>query len=130
MEEIPMRQSFSLRTWLSAAFVGLALTGSAAAAGAIAVDDPPGKRPGEVRALGVAVGEANPVAARAKALTMCRKQGGISCKLVLSFRGCGAYATSPARYGVGMGGSILVAERGAMRNCGNQQCQIIAAKCE
>jgi hypothetical protein len=97
------------------------------AAGAIAVDDEEGEtEPG----YGIVVGSATRDSAAKEALAECRKSGNKSCKVVVRFDKCGAYAGSKKYFGIGYGRSEDVARTMAMNECGNAACKVIVADCE
>jgi len=97
------------------------------AAGAIAVDDEEGEaEPG----YGVVTGAASRDEAGKQALAECKKQGNKSCKVVVRFDKCGAYAASKKNYGIGFGGSEAAAKTKALEECGGGACKIIVAECE
>ncbi len=97
------------------------------AAGAIAVDDEEGETdPG----YGVVTGAATRDEAGRDALAECRKQGNKSCKVVVRFDKCGAYASSRKNAGIGFGGTLNLAKAKALEDCGANACKIIVAECE
>lgn len=97
------------------------------AAGAIAVDDDEGDTdPG----YGVSTGAASRDQAGKDALAECKKQGNKSCKVVVRFDKCGAYASSKKNSGIGFGSSVGVAKTKALEDCGTSACKIIVAECE
>ena len=97
------------------------------AAGAIAVDDEQGESaPG----YGFVTGADSRAEAGAQALKECKKQGNDSCKVVVRFDQCGAYAASSKFYGVGWGKSKTAAESMAVEKCGNGKCKVVVSDCE
>lgn len=97
------------------------------AAGAIAVDDEEGESdPG----YGVVTGYATRDEAGKEALAECKKQGNKSCKVVVRFDKCGAYAANKKNYGIGYGATASAARTKAMEECGASSCKIIVAECE
>ena len=111
------------------ALIVLASTGAAFAWGAIAIDDEEGDTADDV-GYGWATGYPNQRAAQQEAMSECKGQGNENCRMVLTFQGCGAYATSPSRYGVGSAATAAQAERNAMRACNNSACTIVLSQCE
>ncbi len=105
----------------------LATSGSAFAAGAIAVDDEQGDdEPG----YGIVVGEDTREDAGREALKACRKSGNTDCKVVVRFDKCGAYAASKKYYGIGYGSSLNKAKSMALDACGNSNCKVLVSDCE
>jgi hypothetical protein len=117
------------RRVFATALIVLASSGTAFAWGAFAVDDEEGDTADEV-GYGWSTGYPTRNAAAQAAMNECKGQGNDNCRLVLTFQGCGAYATSPARYGVGTASNSRAAERNAMQACNNSQCQIVLSQCE
>src|ERR1700728_4027822 len=112
-------------------FVGacllLSLTGSARAEGAIAVDDQPGQKPSDA-GFGIGFGD-TPESAQRAALAKCNSAGNESCKVVIVFDQCGAYASSNERFGVGSANSEDDAKVIALQQCGNGHCRVVASDC-
>jgi hypothetical protein len=111
---------------LGAALI-LAQTGSVWAAGAIAVDDQPGSKPSDA-GYGIGFGDTKE-SAQTAALKKCNAVGNSSCKVVVWFDKCGAYASSNEKYGIGWGGSEDDAKSKALEQCGNDQCRVVASDC-
>jgi len=105
----------------------LALSGGAWAEGAIAVDDQPGQKPSDA-GYGIAFGDSKASAEQA-ALAKCNSMGNESCKVVVWFDKCGAYASSNEKYGIGWGDSEDAAKDKAMEQCGNGHCRVVASDC-
>lgn len=100
---------------------------TAFAVGAIAVDDEEGEdEPG----YGFSSGHDDKAEASKAALKECRKAGNKSCKVVVWFETCGAYAASKKYYGVGWGSNAAKASQMALDKCGNKACKIKIAECE
>ena len=99
------------------------------AAGAIAVDDEAGLKAGDV-GYGTATGYSTREAAGKAALKNCRDEGNNSCKVVVRFDKCGAYAGSADYYGTGWGNTEKAARSAAMDSCGNNSCHIVVSDCE
>lgn len=93
--------------------------------GAIAVDDRVGMEP----AYGFSTGEPSRQAAEKSALRYC-KQYGSNCRVVVWFETCGAYAASKKVYGYGYGATKAKATAQALSMCGNNQCEVVVAKCQ
>lgn len=113
------------RTRLSLLASTFLLPALAHAFGAIAVDDRVGIEP----AYGFSTGEPSRQAAERNALRYC-KQYGSNCRVVVWFETCGAYAASKKVYGYGYGATKAKATAQALSMCGNNQCEIVVAKCE
>ena len=103
------------------------VSSSAYAAGAIAVDDEEGDdEPG----YGISIGADSREEAGRDALKNCKKSGNTSCKVVVRFDKCGAYAASRKYYGIGYGSSLRKAENMAVEACGNSNCKVLVSDCE
>ena len=106
---------------------GLVLSFNVFATGAIAVDDEEGdEEPG----YGLVTGHADKAAASKAALAECKKAGNNSCKVVVWFDKCGAYAASKKYYGVGWGSTEAAASKMAKDKCGNKACEVKLVECE
>lgn len=106
--------------------LGLLVSGSALAVGAIAVDDNVGDSdPG----WGVSTGEDSEGAAKKAALKSC-KDAGNNCKVVGWFKTCGAYASSKSYSGYGYGATKAAATAKALEVCGNNRCKVHVSECE
>jgi hypothetical protein len=112
-------------------FVGacllIPLAGNAWAEGAIAVDDQPGQKPSDA-GYGIGYGDSKETAQNA-ALAKCNSEGNTSCKVVVLFEKCGAYASSNEKYGVGLGDTEEDAKTAAIQQCGNGHCRVVASDC-
>jgi hypothetical protein len=94
---------------------------------AIAVDDTRGMRGGDA---GYGVGQgATQDEARQGAMQACAKAGNTSCQIMLTYRTCGAYASSKSKYGTGTGDSEREARANALASCGNAGCQLTVSDC-
>jgi hypothetical protein len=113
--------------YLLGAAMLLALSGSAWAEGAIAVDDQPGQKPSDA-GYGIGFGDSKESAQKA-ALAKCNSEGNTSCKVVVWFDKCGAYASSNEKYGIGWGDSEDDAKGKALEQCGNAHCRVVASDC-
>ncbi|MCA0401138.1 MAG: DUF4189 domain-containing protein [Proteobacteria bacterium] len=116
-----------LRGFLLAATIALAPT-HVMAWGAIAVDDGKGRSADDV-GYGYVVGANTEKEANSGALKQCRAKNK-SCKVVIAFETCGAYAVSGNRWGTGEGVTKGAARRIALANCGNEACKVVAAECD
>jgi hypothetical protein len=105
----------------------LALSGHAWAVGAIAVDEQPGQKPSDA-AYGIGFGDSKESAQKA-ALAKCNSIGNDTCKVVVWFVKCGAYASSNEKYGIGWGDSEDDAKSKALAECGNAHCRVVASEC-
>ncbi len=112
---------------LLAAGLLLAQSNCGWATGAIAVDDQPGQKPSDA-GYGIGFGDSRESAEKA-ALAKCNSMGNDSCKVVVWFEKCGAYASSNEKYGIGFGVSEDVAKSKALDQCGNGQCRLVASDC-
>ena len=63
------------------------------------------------------------------AMRFCRQSGGKACKVVLTFRQCGAYAHSRNATGTGVGKTKKAAETAALEACKDSRCQIVTSDC-
>jgi hypothetical protein len=112
---------------LAAALI-FAQSGLAFATGAIAVDDQPGSKPSDA-GYGIGFGDTKESAQKA-ALAKCNSMGNTSCKVVVWFEKCGAYASSNEKYGIGWSNaSEDEAKSKALDQCGNNQCRVVASDC-
>ncbi len=115
-----------LRKLALAALFSFAPT-AAFAIGAIAIDDQVGEdEPG----YGFSSGYSDRAGAERRALQECRKAGNKNCKVKVWYEGCGAYAASYRYYGIGWGATPEIAERAALRNCKNKNCEIKVSECD
>jgi hypothetical protein len=112
------------------AFAGaLALsTGGALAWGAIAIDDEQGQSAADI-GYGYVTGEDSEDAARRGALRECRKRNTRSCKVVLTFEECGAYAVDRRNWGSSEGKSEASARRNSLLQCGSGTCRVAVSVC-
>ena len=107
--------------------IAMVLPVMAMATGAIAVDEQQGdEEPG----CGISSGQADKAAAQRVALSECKKAGNKSCKVVVWFEGCGAYASSAKFYGVGHGKTQAIAEKKALDACGKGSCEVKVSDCD
>lgn len=116
-----------IRALAATAFL-TAFVPSAFAIGAIAVDDEVGNSPSNA-GYGYSTGHSSKEEAAAAALAQCRSAGNDSCKAVVWFETCGAYASSRDRYGIGYGTSEGVARQQALGACG-AGCRLVVSVCE
>ena len=114
---------------LTAAAIALASTGAALSWGAISVDDSFGDEPSGL-GYGFATEASSRADASAGAMDACRSEGNDDCRVVLIFKGCGAYAASAANFGVGTGANIGTAEKRAMAQCNGADCVVVVSGCE
>jgi Domain of unknown function (DUF4189) len=112
---------------LLAAALIFAQSGAAWATGAIAVDDQPGSKPSDA-GYGIGFGDTKESAQKA-ALDKCNGAGNDSCKVIVWFEKCGAYASSNEKYGAGWGATEDDAKAKALDQCGNGQCRVVASDC-
>lgn len=114
--------------WVAALAALLSFPAAAFAAGAIAVDDEEGQSANDV-GYGIATGEDSREEAGREALRRCRSASNHSCRVVVRFDQCGAYAVSRGHFGVGWGNSERGAENMALDQCG-ANCRIVISDCE
>jgi hypothetical protein len=119
--------AYNKHVLLLAAGLFVAQSGYALAAGAIAVDDQPGSKPSDA-GYGIGFGDSKESAQKA-ALAKCNTAGNDSCKVVVWFDKCGAYASSNEKYGIGWGDSEEDAKSKALAQCGNGLCRVVASDC-
>ena len=114
-----------IRAVLTAAVFSFALTTSAFATGAIAVNDSTGTAAEEA---GYAVGYGSTKKeASSSAVSECKSAGNESCEVVLTFEQCGAYVGNKASYGTGIGKTEKAATQAALADC--PECKLIVADC-
>jgi hypothetical protein len=93
----------------------------------IAVDDQRGSTGSDA---GYGVGTANTSrGAQREAMQACEDAGNDDCKIVLTYRTCGAYASSRTKYGTGTGRTESQARRNALASCGNSNCELTVSDC-
>jgi hypothetical protein len=119
---------YLIKIFFSAALVASASASGALAWGAIAVDDNAGEDP-EDAGYAFVTDDATRAAAAADALSTCQTSGNQSCRLVLTFQKCGAYAASKSLYGVGAGDTVAQAEQRALAACIEATCRIVVSDC-
>jgi hypothetical protein len=112
-----------------AASLALASSGAAWSWGAIAVDDSYGDEPSGV-GYGFATEASSRQEASTGALEVCRSEGNTECKVMLTFKTCGAYAASHTRYGTAVGATLTAAEKRALTECDGADCIIVVSGCE
>jgi hypothetical protein len=120
-----MRRSTN-RLLLSTCFA-VALTSTAFAWGAIAVDD---SYEDDDIGFGYSTGYDSNAEASASALEECKKADNANCKVVLVFKTCGALASLKRKFSVGEGPTKQAAEQTAMKACGPATCKVMASQCE
>jgi Domain of unknown function (DUF4189) len=113
------------RLLLSTCFA-VALTGTAFALGAIAVDD---SYEDDDIGFGYSTGYESDATASAGALEECKKADNANCKVVLVYKTCGALATLKRKFGAAEGATKQAAEQAAMKACG-PACKVMASECE
>ncbi|HVG50404.1 MAG TPA: DUF4189 domain-containing protein [Xanthobacteraceae bacterium] len=113
---------------LLAAWLTIASTGAALAFGAIAVDDYYDEDPSEA-GYGIATDYRNAREASIAAMEACKTEPTSECKVVLTFRKCGAYAASRGGYGAAASNTLKQAEQRALRQCRDPDCIVVASDC-
>ena len=114
------------------AVLGIALWTAPTAAGAtsfdtIVVDDNLGSAKGNGD---YAVGQgASRQEAERIAMSNCTQGGNLSCKVKVTYRQCGAYASSVRAGGAGVGRTITEASAAALSMCQDPACQVVIADC-
>ena len=124
-----MKRVFTFGLLLAAAILVFGRTTHAFAASvdAIAIDDDRSTASGDA---GWGTGEGDTVAAAKKmALENCAKEGNKHCKVMLTYKKCGAYASSANYYGTGTGATKAAAKEDAMKNCGHNGCKVAVSDC-
>lgn len=101
---------------------------SAMAWGAIAVSDGKGQSADEV-GYGYQLGSDTEDEAKKGAMKECRAKNK-TCKVVVAFETCGAYAVSGSRWGTGDSSTKGAARRQALANCGNEACKLVISECD
>jgi hypothetical protein len=114
---------------LLAGLVLAASTQTCLAWGAIAVDDEPGLDPDDI-GYGIISGYAIEIEAIQDAIDACKDEGNETCRIILVFRKCGAYAASTDNYGVGTAQTLREAEKQALASCGERKCRVIVSDCD
>ena len=102
------------------ALAGLLSLGANANTGAFATGDGSDN-------VGYGLGDNDSEASKA-AVKACREEGGKNCAVVLTFKQCGAYASSSSNVGTGKGSSKGAAESKASGECG-QGCKVVFSAC-
>jgi hypothetical protein len=113
----------------AAAALALVSSGAAWSWGAIAVDDSFGDEPSGV-GYGFATEASSRQEANAGAIDACKSEGNTECKVVLTFKACGAYAASHTNYGIAAGASLGTAEKRALASCDGPDCIVVISGCE
>ena len=118
-----------MRFLLLSGVLAAVLAGPARAAtyDAIAIDDDVGGARGNGD---YAVGQGSTAKqARRIAISNCRAGGNVACTLKLTYRRCGAYASSGRTFGTGIGGSMDQATAAALASCDEEACRLVVADC-
>lgn len=115
-------------TLIAAALLTIVSAGVALAVGAIAVDDYYDEDPSEA-GYGIATEYRTAREASAAALDACQSEQNSDCKVVLTFKKCGAYAASMGGYGVASASTLAEAEKRALRQCGDANCIVVISDC-
>lgn len=102
-------------------------SGTAFAAGAIAVDDEAGMKPSDA-GYGIGSGSTRETAA-VSAMAECKSAGNTACVVAVKYDVCGAYAASMNYSGVGWGNTLDDAESAALEACG-KSCKIVVSDCD
>lgn len=63
------------------------------------------------------------------AMSNCTLGGNVSCKIKVTYRQCGAYASSARAGGAGVGPTMTRASAAALSRCGDQTCRVVVADC-
>ena len=113
---------------IAATLFAISSAGSALAVGAIAVDDYYDEDPSEA-GYGIATEYRTNREASAAALEACKSEQNSDCKVVLTFKKCGAYAASQGGYGVASANTLPEAEKHALRQCGDANCIVVISDC-
>ena len=124
----PASVRHSARTLATSACLAFALTGAAFAFGSIAVDD--SYADDEDIGYGYSSGHDIEAAASAGALEECKSSDNAKCRVVLTYKTCGALASFNRKFGVGEGATKQIAEQAATRACDQSACKILVSECE
>jgi hypothetical protein len=62
-------------------------------------------------------------------MKFCKEAGGESCKLVVTYNACGAYAASHSHGGWGKSSTRKEAEIQALAGCGDEHCVVVVSDC-
>lgn len=116
-------------TLIAATLFTVGSISAALAVGAIAVDDYYDEDPSEA-GYGIATEYRNVGEASAAALEACQSEQNSDCKVVLTFKKCGAYAASAGGYGVASANTLADAEKRALRQCGDANCVVVISDCD
>ncbi|WP_237152291.1 DUF4189 domain-containing protein [Oryzibacter oryziterrae] len=119
----------------SLAALTLLLPQAALANGAIAIDDNVATDGEAVTANDVGYGTGfgdSKSAAEADAVKNCQDAGNTSCRVVVSFKACGAYAvsTNSGKRGKGIGDTEDAAKAAAIKDCGESRCTVAVSDCD
>lgn len=116
--------------YLTTVVLGLSIAPLAAlhATGAIAVNDQEGRSASQV-GYGISTNKDSRREAEVAAMRACRARND-SCKVVVWFEQCGAYASSREHSGIGYGNSERVARAKALDDCGTDRCRIVISGCD
>ncbi len=118
---------YLVKKMLLGLLISLSVSGTASAAGAIAVIDEAGD---SAKDAGYAVGRGDTQDKAVKdAFAECKKAGMKGCKIAVTYDECGAYASSKERFGIGDGDTEAAAKKAALKNCGNTSCRIVISDC-
>ncbi|MDR3442056.1 MAG: DUF4189 domain-containing protein [Legionella sp.] len=93
--------------------------------GALAVDE---KSKGEEVAYGIGGGYSKEEAEK-NALKYCAESEGAECGVALTYKECGAFASTKDHQGVGIGATKKIAEDAAKSACHDSNCAIIVSDC-
>jgi hypothetical protein len=67
--------------------------------------------------------------ATSNSLKFCKEAGGESCKSVVTYNACGAYAASHKHGGWGKSSTKKEAEVQALAGCGDEHCVVVVSDC-
>lgn len=93
--------------------------------GAISADDESGERDPY---YGIGGGDSKAEATK-NSQKFCREAGGKHCEVMVTYQQCGAYAVSKKFSGTGIGATKKAAERKALEQCSNDNCNVVVSDC-
>lgn len=113
------------RAALVAMLVIAPLASHAGGWGAISADDEAGERDPY---YGIGGGDSKAEATK-NSQKFCKEAGGKNCEVLVTYQQCGAYAVSKKYSGTGAGATKKVAEKKALEQCNNSNCNVVVSDC-
>jgi len=93
--------------------------------GAISADDEAGERDPY---YGIGGGDFKAEATK-NSQKFCKEAGGKNCEVLVTYQQCGAYAVSKKFSGTGVGPTKKAAEKKALEQCSNSNCNVVVSDC-